>query len=1502
MTLPMPTIKIKDASFNGLWLVILAVLLNNLTSAQDAGVVTPSPYNIGLNNYIREWTGVRPDTADADFTTGSPASAARLGTRYYDGLGRLVQTVVKQGALITGGNPVDMVNPVVYDSYGRIQRQYLPFAANGTGGNASISDGGYKLNPFQEQSWFYSDANPASPITGQGETFYYGKTEFEPSPLNRPIRVYGAGNNWVSGGGKGLTYNYWVNTPADSVKIWSVTNGSLGSFGAYSVTGGYVAGELYKNVTTDENGKQVITFIDRENKVILKKVQFAAAADAGSGSGYTGWLCTYYVYDTLNNNLRCVIQPATVAQLPGAGWALSPTMLNEGCFRYEYDGRMRMILKQVPGAGVVWMVYDQWDRLVLSQDANLRGQNQWLFTKYDILNRPIITGFYTDNIHTSQSSEQSYLNSLGMGRYETFDNTRYPEYSLTNSFPSVSASAVLTYTYYDDYSWSGWYGPYGSKDNSFDGYFPAASNTTFPYPQPLTQSANTRGLVTGAWDGSGSGLVTAIFYDDYKRVIQTKYFNFTGGVDIATTQYAFTGQPVMTTSSIVKAGTNTQTTLVLTQETYDSLGRVLQVQKKVGNSLVNGGALPAAWTTTLQNSYDALGRLSQKNLGNKPGAPSGTPLTNQLYTYNIRGWLTDINKDYVASGATADRYFGLELGYDKPGSVLTNTPYLRQQYNGNIAGMTWRGAGDQVGRKYDFEYDAVNRFAKAYFNQNTSGSTWEHSTVDFSVYGFDADNNWQLKYDANGNLLTMIQQGYKPGGPGIIDALYYTYYSGSNRLLQVWDDLNDSTSRLGDFHYNNPTKSKGVTIDYSYDPNGNLSSDRNKNISNIVYNYLNLPTIIYVTGKGHISYSYDAGGNKLQKIIVDSSQPTPKTTTFTYLSGAVYQNDTLQLVSHEEGRIRPNLQRNGFVYDYFMKDHLGNTRMVLTEEGQTDAYPVASLEDATIATERLYYGNLDSGRVNKSTVPGYPNDTYTSPNNYIQQLSGSTGAYKIGASITIKVMAGDTVNIRASSWYRQNGTTPGSPNSPLASLVVGLASGLTGSDPGHYIQGQLQQPGVLDPGITSFLSAVNTDYNANTSKPKAYLNWILFDEQFHPVITNDGKNSGFDRVGSDTILKTHIIPGQVMTKSGYLFVYVSDETPNINVYFDNLQLTHMRGRIVEETHYYPFGLTMAGISYQEIGKPENKYRYNGKELQHQEFNDGSGLEWYDYGARMYDNQIGRFTTQDPHSYHYATSTPYNYAFNNPISNIDPDGRDGKVSGTGTEDDPYTITANYYYYRLNEKQAKGFNQAISNYNNGGKAVKVKVDGKTVYVKFNLSAKEVADKDEATKAARGDTYEATDGSTKRFGNIVDADFNGNSGDAYARSNNFEISLNAELVDKHTTEGQDVDGTNVVLDYGKLVSSAFSHEIGHNLTGIHGDPGGLMDKVGTQVQNNQIGGTKIFTNYPTVTKAAIGAMMQRIDKPYGTDYAKDADYIQAVQSGQTVNAKDYGTTGRIYTEKKN
>jgi hypothetical protein len=187
--------------------------------------------------------------------------------------------------------------------------------------------------------------------------------------------------------------------------------------------------------------------------------------------------------------------------------------------------------------------------------------------------------------------------------------------------------------------------------------------------------------------------------------------------------------------------------------------------------------------------------------------------------------------------------------------------------------------------------------------------------------------------------------------------------------------IGNTNYKLGDF-----TDNHSGADDYSYDVNGNLITDLNKNLygsntgnnytAGITYNHLNLPWKIQAHpsgGQGTITYIYDARGNKLEKLVhEDASQSNgnqAKDTRTTHIGGFVYENDVLQFLSHEEGRIRTDLKMTasgcaGITYpnpcdpaigwtgkvafDYFVKDHLGNVRMVLTDEVKKDIYQAGS--------------------------------------------------------------------------------------------------------------------------------------------------------------------------------------------------------------------------------------------------------------------------------------------------------------------------------------------------------------------------------------------------------------------------------------------------------------------------------------------------------------------------------------------------------------------------------
>jgi RHS repeat-associated protein len=990
-------------------------------------------------------------------------------------------------------------------------------------------------------------------------------------------------------------------------------------------------------VTTDEAGNQTVTYTDINKQVVLKKVQQATVP----GSAHVGWLCTYYVYDDLGF-LRFVIQPQAVV-LINSSWSISSSIASELCFRYEYDQWGRMNIKKIPGAGEVHMVYDERDRMVMTQDSLLRSSEQWLTTTYDSENRSDSSVLMTD---------PSHYNNLP---YHTAAAMSSPTYPALSGYTNT----LQTQIYYDDYSWVGGSGTslsssmatnYLSNGNDFI----TSYNTSPTYAFADTLFMIARGMPTGARKlvlGTSQYLYDVTFYDDRGRVIQTQSVNYTGGVDTITNQYDFTGKPLRNMLSHSKQGNTAQYHTVVTKMDYDAFFRLRHIWKNID------GSASDQLIDSLQ--YNELDQLSVKYLGND--------VDSLIYTYNIRGWLSGINPNYVAG--TAAHYFGMELGYDRTTSVAPGNSYITPEFNGNIEGTVWKTAGSGLNRKYDFTYDPVNRIMGAAFLQNTSGSSWDKNQVDFSVSN--------LAYDANGNILSMTQNGFLAGGSKAIDQLSYSYLSGgSNKLMGVTDGANNATSQLGDFHYNPSTKQ---STDYAYDGDGNLTQDNNKAIASITYNYLNLPQLIHFQAKGNISYIYDASGAKLVKITYDSL--AHHATRTLYLDGMVYQQtdtisnpgggvDTLQFIGHEEGRARwayhtytTGATGYGYAYDFFEKDHLGNTRMVLTQERDTTNY-IATMEAGYRTTESQLFGNIASTSVAWTSMPSYQNISntiryqYTTTNDSVSKVdyTGSSGQ-TTGPSLLLKVMAGDTIMPGVQCYYVSNTLTTA--NSSLNSVLNSLASGIMGTSTGAAegtLSGYTSSSGTVYSGLSSFLST--KDPAPPSGYPKAYLNWILLDDQFNYVSGSSGSVATASTTYPANQMNT-VAPGGpiVMTRNGYLYVWVSNETQGWDVFFDNFSVQYKQGPVLEENHYYPFGLTMAGISDKAVktSYAENKYRYNGKELQHQEFSDGTGLEEYDYGARIYDPQIGRWGVLDKMAEKTLGWSPYNYALNDPISNVDLEG-------------------------------------------------------------------------------------------------------------------------------------------------------------------------------------------------------------------------------------------------------
>ena len=763
--------------------------------------------------------------------------------------------------LIQQTKPKDIVTHYAYDNYGRQAKEYLPYASEET------QNGDIYTNPLAELNAFYNTPkyqNTPNP---------YSETIFEASPLSRPLKQAAPGADWQAqstGDDHTIKLDRTLNSDADDVVYFKVnfTGGDTEKPTLVKV-GDYPENELFVTITKDENWTEsdendhtTQEYTDKLGRVILKRT-------FNNNTPHD----TYYVYDDFGN-LTFVLPPKiTVAN------GVSTTELSELGYQYKYDHRNRLVEKKIPGKGWEYIVYNKLDQPVMTQDALLKAQGVWLFTKYDAFGRVAYTGSLKNN-GTRASLQTSADNPV----YQQFETKQTSSSTLAGTTIYYSNNAIprffdtiLTINYYDNYTFDR------------DGMNKPA--TIFG----VATSNATKGLATGSKVrvlGTNNWIITVTAYDNKGQVIWTGHRNrYLNTIDKTQTKLDFTGKPLTVIASHQK-GT---TTPIITTDTftYDHMGRLLTQKQQIDNH---------PQELIVQNNYDDLGQLESKKVGNAEQAP----LQTIDYKYNVRGWLTDIN-DIEAIGKDL---FTFKINYtDVEG--LYDVPEL---YNGNISQTIWRTANDDTKRSYSYQYDALNRITSA---NSLKGST---------LMGGDAYGIWGIAYDKNGNIGRITRNG-RPGGGAIktIDELYYTY--SNNKLEKVREAITTI--------YKNEGFSDGTNTnnDYIYDVNGNMTVDRNKGITNITYNHLNLPTSVAINDQarsntGNISYIYDATGAKQKKIVSGGSSLTTE-----YAGNYIYENGQLQYFNISEGYVEPN-GNGSYDYIYQYKDHLGNIRLSYSDKNK----------------------------------------------------------------------------------------------------------------------------------------------------------------------------------------------------------------------------------------------------------------------------------------------------------------------------------------------------------------------------------------------------------------------------------------------------------------------------------------------------------------------------------------------------------------------------------------
>jgi RHS repeat-associated protein len=587
-----------------------------------------------------------------------------------------------------------------------------------------------------------------------------------------------------------------------------------------------------------------------------------------------------------------------------------------------------------------------------------------------------------------------------------------------------------------------------------------------------------------------------------------------------------------------------------------------------------------------------------------------------------------------------------------------NEEPVKRNYNGVVSSLRWKTEkpfeveGEALSGIYAYTYDDKYQIRDATWAPYSSLLLYQPSTNQLRLTGMQYDPNGNIKalkrYDPIGNRIHDFTYNYAPNNNQVTNVSGYVSNFVYNKIGQMTEQhKTDGSNQFVEYDVagrvskvysrKNGTTFEGLETEFLYDERGFRQAKLNYKDNRTTWYIRDASGTIISTYEQEGTPSFAADGTPIM-----NTNPVDQTEIPIYGSGRV-------------GQYYPG--QDGSV-NYELTDHLGNVRALVRDNS---AVYTATMEDngqADIRNPRVseiaFFENItetaDDNIYMNHTAPMPGVEETPDKAAYLYWVDGMLGMEasdkSMGPAIALQVNPGDKIDLKTWARFERKETyVDDVPLALLAGLLGNTFVGVGGFE--SYISTQ-----VSNNMYSQLLNHGIFNNGADPARPSAYLNYLVYDSDLGLLAADRRQiadEAGFypEEMGLLNSENAQVLKFDApieITQKGYIYIWVSNESENTKVWFDDLTVTHHSSFVTQATDYGVWGDV---LREQKVDESQYRFGYQGQ-FGERDLETG----WNHFELREYDPIVGRWTIVDPKRVGFS---PYIGMYNNPVSGIDPDG-------------------------------------------------------------------------------------------------------------------------------------------------------------------------------------------------------------------------------------------------------